>query len=96
MFDDEAARAAHLYRLRERVIDVLTRPIAAAVEQGTLRPLPPHAVAHLLIGNIHGYLMAVTCAPEGVAAPVAPSAQQGAAFITEILFDGLLTDRARS
>src|SRR5690606_14793931 len=53
------------------------------------------AVAHLLIGNIHGYLMAVTCAPAGVAAPVTPSPEQGADFITEILFDGLLTDRSR-
>jgi len=95
MFDDAAARAAHLYRLRERVIAALTRPIEAAMDAGALRRLPAHAVAHLLIGNIHGYLMAVTCAPGGVAAPVTPSPEQGADFITEILFDGLLTDRSR-
>jgi AcrR family transcriptional regulator len=96
MFDDEAARAAHLYRVRERVIDTLAPPIEAAMAAGTLRRLDAHAVAHLLIGNIHGYLMAVTCAPEGAAAPVGASPQEGADFITDILFDGLLTDRARS
>ena len=96
MFDDEATRAAHLFRVRERVVDVLTRPIEAAMAKGALRRLDAHAVAHLLIGNIHGYLMAVTCPPGGVAAPVSPSPQEGADFITEILFDGLLTDRARS
>ena len=96
MLGDEATRAAHLFRLRERVIEALARPIEAAMAEGALRRLPAHAVAHLLIGNIHGYLMAVTCAPEGGGGPEAPSAERGAAFITEILFDGLLTDRARS
>jgi TetR/AcrR family transcriptional regulator, repressor of fatR-cypB operon len=96
MLDDEAARASHLYRLRERVIDTLTPPLEAAMAAGTLRRLDAHAVAHLLIGNVHGYLMAVTCAPEGVATPVGSSPREGADFITDILFDGLLTDAGRS
>ena len=96
MFDDAAEKATHLYRLRERVVDALTRPLAAAMEAGRLRRLDAHAVAHLLIGNVHGYLMATTCAPEHEALHRDLSPQKGADFITSILFDGLLTAHTRS
>lgn len=95
MFDDEASRAAHLFRLRERLAGALAAPIEAAMAAGALRRHDPRAVAHLLMGNVHGLLMAVTCAPEGDA-PIAPDPEVGADFITEILFDGLLTDAGRA
>ena len=95
MFDDAAHRTAHLYRHRACFADALARPIEAAMASGALRPHDPHAVAHLLMGNIHGLLMAVTCAPEGESA-LPPDPRVGADFITSILFDGLLTDPARS
>ncbi|MDX1420516.1 MAG: TetR/AcrR family transcriptional regulator [Rubricoccaceae bacterium] len=95
MFDDEARRATHLFRLRERLADALARPIEAAMARGALRPHDPRAVAHLLMGNIHGLLMAATCAPEGEA-PIAPDPEIGADFITEILFDGLLAEPGRA
>jgi AcrR family transcriptional regulator len=94
VFDDEATRAAHLVGLREHLADALTRPVADAMEAGTLRRHDPHAVAHLLLGNVHGYLMAVTCGP--ASARVRPDPREGADFITSILFDGLLTAQGRS
>lgn len=95
MFDDEATRAARLFRLRERFADALARPIEAAMRRGTLQRHDPRAIAHLLMGNVHGVLMAATCAPEGKA-PLPPDPAVGAHFITAILFDGLLTESGRA
>jgi hypothetical protein len=63
--------------------------------RGDLHRHDPRAVAHLLLGNVHGVLMAITCAPEGKA-PLPPDPETGADFITSILFDGLLTRSGRA
>ena len=80
------------------VIDAVARPIEAAVAAGALRPLPARPVAHVLMGNVRGYLMAevdAECDPTGTFEP-APfgSADEAAEFLTTVLFDGLLTPEA--
>ena len=82
------------------IIDAVARPIARAVESGALRPLPAHPVAHVLMGNVRGYLMAevdAACDPSGTM-PAAPfgSADEAAEFLTTVLFDGLLAPGAPS
>lgn len=76
------------------VIEAVARPIEAAVAAGSLRPLPARPVAHVLMGNVRGYLMAELDAevdPSGTFEP-APfgSPSEAAEFLTTVLFDGLL------
>ena len=85
-----ATLAAHF----NDVFDALVVPIEAAIEAGGLRPLPARPVAHLLMGNVRGYLMAeldARCDPSDLLEP-APYGSPGEAadFITTVLFDGLL------
>ena len=90
--EQEAAFARHFMG----VIEALARPVEAAVAAGALRPLPARPVAHVLMGNVRGFLMAevdAECDPSGTFEP-APfgSADEAAEFLTTVLFDGLLAD----
>lgn len=79
-----------------RLIETLARPVEAAIGAGVLRPLPPVAVAHLLMGNVRGYLMAevAACAPAAARPLPFETADEAADFITTVLFDGLLAPAA--
>ena len=95
-FDVE--RSAELAEHFNRVFDALVVPIEAAVASGALRPLPARPVAHLLMGNVRGYLMAeidARCDPSNTfkSDPYGTPAQ-AADFITTVLFDGLLAPAA--
>ncbi|MDT7855044.1 TetR/AcrR family transcriptional regulator [Rubrivirga sp. S365] len=88
--EHEAAFSQHFLS----VIEAVARPIEAAVAAGALRPLPARTVAHVLMGNVRGYLMAevdAECDPSGTFEP-APfgSSSEAAEFLTTVLFDGLL------
>ena len=90
-FDEEAKNVSYLFAHRERVAEALSKPIQAAMDRGELKPMDAHAVAQLMMGNVHGYLM-YTC-PTGCGGRASsPDPEQGADFITTILFDGLLID----
>lgn len=96
----DSSSAARLFAQRERVADAIAAPIQAAMDRGALRALDAHGVAHMLMGNVHGYMMYTTCHPDDVAHDTLPafmsSPEQGADFIATILFDGLLTEQARA
>jgi AcrR family transcriptional regulator len=98
MLDRDAAETAPYFRQRERVVEAIERPLRAAMERGELRRLPANAVAHLVMGNVQGYLMYAACPPAVSARPErerpAPSADEAAEFIATVLFDGLLPDAA--
>ena len=81
-----------LHRRRDRMIEALVAPIERAVEAGELRPFPPVVIAHMLMGNVKGYLMYASPHPECdvEAADDFASLDEAADFITTILFDGLL------
>ena len=76
------------------IMDAVERPVRAAVEHGALRPLPTHPIAHLIMGNVRGVLMAevdAACDPSGTFKPPPfGSPAEAAEFITTVLFDGLL------
>ncbi len=88
--EHEASFARHF----AGIIGAVAQPIERAVASGALRPLPAHPVAHVLMGNIRGYIMAevdADCDPSGHFEP-APfgTADEAAEFLTTVLFDGLL------
>ena len=86
----EAAFADHF----AGVIEAVAAPIQRAVDAGALRPLPAVPTAHLLMGNVRGYLMAeldAECDPNAALRPPSLiSPDEAADFITTVLFDGLL------
>ena len=92
--DKTAVLAEHF----TKVFDALVVPIEQAIASGSLRPIPARPVAHLLMGNIRGYLMAELDARCGPSRRVhtAPYGTPDAAadFITTVLFDGLLAPDA--
>ncbi len=76
------------------VMEAVQRPIEAAMRHGALRTLPAHPIAHLVMGNVRGVIMAevdAACDPSGTfeTHPFG-SPTDAADFITSILFDGLL------
>ena len=88
--DSEAVQ--RLFALRSRPIAALAVPIEAAMQAGTMRRFDAHAVAHMLMGNVHGYLM-YACGPDCSPTMTELALPENAAdFIAAILFDGLLTD----
>lgn len=76
------------------IIEALAGYIQRAVDAGAMRPLPAHPVAHVLMGNVRGYLMAevdADCDPSGHFKPTPfGTADEAADFLTTVLFDGLL------
>ncbi|GAB5534475.1 MAG: TetR/AcrR family transcriptional regulator [Rubricoccaceae bacterium] len=80
------------------VFDALVAPIEHAIASGALRPIPARPVAHLLMGNIRGYLMAELDARCDLSQTVHTSPygtpDDAADFITTVLFDGLLAPDA--
>lgn len=91
MLGDHQELAAALVAHRDRVIGALSNPIARAVEAGVLKPHPPEAVAHMLLGNVVGYLNAVlTCESVDGRPAGLPDPAEASALIGDILFEGLL------
>jgi TetR/AcrR family transcriptional regulator, repressor of fatR-cypB operon len=94
----DSSTAARLLKQRERMVAAIATPVQAAMSRGALRSMDAHTVAHIIVGNVHGYLMhAHFRCPEQTEAPIrTPSPGEGADFIATILFDGLLTEQARA
>ena len=96
VFDED--KAAQLTEHFNGVFDALVVPIETAIRAGALRPLPARPVAHLLMGNVRGYLMAeldARCSPGGsLRSEPYGSPEAAADFITTVLFDGLLAPDA--
>ena len=92
--EKEAEIAEHL----NSVFEALVVPIETAIAAGALRPLPARPVAHLLMGNVRGYLMAELDARCDTSATIGPAPygtpEAAAALITTVLFDGLLAQDA--
>jgi len=91
ILSDDPEKVALLIDLRDGLISVLAEPIGRAMEAGVLRKLAPVGVAHMMLGNVTGYLSAhLTCSHEDGIDGGLPDPEQAAAFIGDILFDGLL------
>ncbi len=93
-FSEDRDKMAYFMEQRERLVRALVTPLKAAMDRGDVRRLPPHAVAHLILGNINGLQMHMTlqsCAQPSPEGEVLRSVDRAAAFLTTMLFDGLST-----
>ena len=94
MMGGEAENVAYLLRQRERVIDEIEPYVQQAIGAGQLKPLPARPVAHMIMGNVKGYLMYAS--PMELCLDAAPeeaarfSPEEAADFLATMLFDGLL------
>lgn len=88
----EAEKVAYLIEQRERVIDEIEPPLRRAIGVGKLKPLPPRPIAHMIMGNIKGYLLYASplCAGAALLDADPPSPEAAADFLATMLFDGLL------
>lgn len=91
IFGEEPEKAAYFYRQRERLVSALVPTIERAMARGELKPLSPHAVAHMILGNVNGCQIHIcmegrdeTCGNPTLAAPA-----DAADFLTTMLLDGL-------
>ena len=89
----DAEQAAFFVTRFDQVIAAVTAPIEAAMASGALRELPARSVAHLIMGNVRGHMLATTpeaCAVPGHTPSPFATPAESASFITTVLFDGLL------
>ena len=93
VFDDDPGKAAYFQMHSERVAQALTPALEAAVQTGVLKPLPPHAVAHMILGNLKGLQMHLCLqhSEETHTETVVGSSEAAARFLTTMLCDGLMT-----
>lgn len=96
VFSDDPGRAAYFQMHSERMVNALSPALEEAMTSGELRPLPAHAVAHMILGNLKGIQMHM-CLQDGSkaqAAPVLNASENAADFLTTMLCDGLLAQPA--
>ncbi|SHK20654.1 TetR/AcrR family transcriptional regulator [Rhodothermus profundi] len=97
MVSPDPERAAFFQRHHDAFLQLLTRHIQAAIERGEVRPLPAEAVAHTILGNLHGLAMhrllkeCVTGKPQHAL----PTPEEATRFLSTLLLEGLL-DRRKS
>lgn len=102
IFSDDRSRAMYFQQQRERLVGSLARHLEAAVAAGELKPMPPHALAHLIMGNVSGLQAHLcmdecaqdrtenTCAEEQVRQEsMLKTPETAAEFLTTMLLDGL-------
>lgn len=84
---DDGAQAARLRAQRDRIVDAIAERLTAAVDAGEVRAVPVGPTAHVLLGVLTRFLhtTVATCA-------VGPPPDDIAAFLTDLLFDGLCPD----
>lgn len=91
-FSENSEHAAYFQGQQERMVNALVSPLETAMEQGEIQPLPPRAVAHMMLENVNGMLVhrammdrhADKCGDSILHDP-----EQAADFLTTMLFDGL-------
>jgi TetR/AcrR family transcriptional regulator, repressor of fatR-cypB operon len=94
VFGDEREKAAYFQSQQERLVHALAPHLDEAMRAGRLRSFPPHAVAHMILGNIKGYQIHVCmeAGENGCHDLPEDAPRHAAAFITTMLLDGLLGD----
>jgi AcrR family transcriptional regulator len=91
-FDMDGEKVRRMVEMREGMVDQIAAPIQRAIDRGEIRDLPPHIIAHMIVGNIKGHLLAVTleahadptCSVHEYADP-----ERAAELIATTLLDGL-------
>ncbi len=89
VLSDDDPKAPYFSKQRQRLIDALIPPLQCACQLGRMKPLPPHAVAHMLIGNINGCQMHTKMECKN-ANSEGPTVDERVGLLMSLLFDGLL------
>lgn len=90
IFSDDDEKAAYFVRQSNRVVNALVGPLQKAMDEGKIKPLPPEAVAHTILGNVKGMLMHLCVISRSAGPADLPSAHKSAEFLNVVLLDGLL------
>ncbi|CAM3315316.1 TetR/AcrR family transcriptional regulator [Rhodothermus bifroesti] len=93
LLSPEPERAAFFQDQYNRVVQHLSRHIQGAIERNEVKPLPPEAVAHTLIGNLHGihmHLMLKACQHLPAQRQALIDSEAAAHFLCTLLLEGLL------
>lgn len=98
-FSEDAERVRFFQTQQERMVNALVPALEAAMEHGEIQPLPPHAVAHLLLANVNGMIvhncMAEQCEAEcAESTPMLERPEKAVDFLMSMLFDGLACSSA--
>lgn len=97
VFDEDPGKAAYFQMHSERMVQALTPALEAAMASGAMKPLPAHAVAHMILGNLKGLQMHLCLQhndDETHTHTVVGSSEAAAHFLTTMLCDGLMTPSA--
>lgn len=76
------------------MVNALVPALEEAIARGEVKPFPPHALAHMILGNINGLQMhhclkGQSHADDLTENSVLRSSESAADFLTAMLFDGL-------
>ncbi len=94
-FGDEQAKALYFKDQMDRLVGVMEPAIASASARGELRDYPADFVAHMILGNVHGYLRHSTLRCIGHANDAEESSTESrrtAEVLCDILLNGLATN----
>ena len=96
VFDDDPGKASYFQMHSERMVNALIPALETAMDSGELKKLPPHAVAHMILGNLKGIQMHLCLQNSEAdhADTVMGSAEAAADFLTTMLCDGLMAQPA--
>lgn len=92
MINDQPEKAQYFQKQGERVVEIMAKGIEAAQAKGELRPFPPYAMAHMIMGNVNGYHMhkCLEGCRHARGAFEMPLAEDSARFLSTFLLDGML------
>ena len=98
VFSDDDAKASYFHRQQDRMVTTLAGVMEYALQAGAIRPMPPKAVAHTLLGNINGLQMHLCLqsrqAGPGCDASAVSQPAEAAQYLTTVIFDGLAPEAA--
>ncbi|HEX9658887.1 MAG TPA: TetR/AcrR family transcriptional regulator [Rhodothermales bacterium] len=91
-FGDEESKSRYFKSNLDRLVGVLQPAIDDAMASGELKPFPVESVAHMILGNVHGYLRYNCVRGYGDAGPSTDTGAEAACaaeFLCAILLDGM-------
>lgn len=96
-FGDDFEHMTYFRNQRERMVSAFALSIKRAIEKGEVRPLDPHAIAHMILGNIEGFQvhLILESDTEGNAGFAGLNPEKAAGFLTTMLLDGLSANAER-
>lgn len=94
MLSENQESLVFVSRNRDRLAKVLTPYLDRAVSQGILGNYPTHFMAHMILGNAHGYMMMMQQQDRCLNNSIVPTdSRKAASLVTDILINGITARR---